>query len=1091
MKQFQFLVFLVALLLWGSLSAMAQSRFAVSGVVTDEHGESLPGVSVVEKDTHNGTVTDIDGRYALDLASGNGTIVFSYVGYQNRSIAVAGRHTVDVKLEVASQVLDDVVVVGYGTQKKVNLTGSVASINFGEKMEGRPIVSVSSALAGMAAGMTVSQSSGQPGSESASIRIRGNGTFNSNSPLILVDGIEWSLDNINPNDIESISVLKDASSAAIYGTRAANGVVLVTTKKGAGKPQVTYSYSAIRQTPYQNLKFVSDYARYMELANEACENMGTTVLFSQQSIDAWKAAKLNPNGTTANGVLNSVAYPNTDWFDELFETGWSQEHNLSVNGSGERAKYLISFGYLDNQGVMNRYNLDSSSQKFNFRTNVEGKITDWLSVGTRVYGQKQDYGMADLSTGFGYLYQTTPGVYVGKPYYWGRAALASEESSNANNLLYQMAFYTGYNTTWRLNATGYLILSPIKGLNVEATFNYSPTFTDISKYTRPNGDWDYVNDVRYRTNTLENATITNTSGRSWQQSAEIVARYNTTINKVHDLGALVGFSSQEYMDKSFSVSRKGAADWTLHELSTYETLTSTTSTSPAKWGLLSYFGRVNYAYKSRYLVEANLRADGSSRFGDENRWGYFPSFSAGWRLMEESFMEELNGSLLSNLKLRASWGRMGNNSIGNYDWMSNYVTGNVVIDGSGTNGLYQSSLSNKKLHWETTTTTDVGLDFGLFDNRLTGELDWYNKSTTDILYHPSIYLTMGTVSSAPANLGEVRNRGFELSLNWRDTIGKELQYSVGVNFAYNDNEVIRFKGKLNKYWETDSDGNKLNYVNNFSDVAESGFGGYICEGRRLGETYMYRVYRGTGKGYTGGTVDVNAGPKDGMIRTEEDMAWVKAMIEAGHTFGGMKTVSKSQLWYGDRLYADLNGDGNYGDSNDRDFTGHSYVPRFTLGINLAATYKNIDFSMIWSGAFGHYLSWTANYYNSTLVNHGYGIIEHIANDHYFYDPSNPTDSRTNLNGKYTRLTYGTVNNNNLQSDWNEYKADYLKLKNVQLGYTLPQNFTKKFFVSKLRAFVSMDNILTITGYPGMDPEIGTSIGYPLMRQISFGGQITF
>jgi TonB-linked SusC/RagA family outer membrane protein len=653
-----------------------------------------------------------------------------------------------------------------------------------------------------------------------------------------------------------------------------------------------------------------------------------------------------------------------------------------------------------------------------------------------------------------------------------------------------MAGSTGFNTVWRLNATGYLILSPLKGLNVEATFNYSPTFTDKSSYSRQNGYWDYVTDERFSESALEKASITNSSARTWQQSAEVVARYNTTINKAHDLGAMLGFSSMEYMSKSFSISRQGATDWALHELSTYETLTSSSSSSPAKWGLNSYFGRVNYAYKSRYLLEANLRADGSSRFGSDNRWGWFPSFSAGWRLMEESFMENLSDTF-SNLKLRASWGRMGNNSIGNYDWMANYVTGNVVMDGSGSKGLYRSSLSNSKLHWETTTTTDIGLDFGFFDNRLTGEVDWYNKYTTDILYHPATYLTMGVISSAPANLGKVRNRGVEVSLNWRDKIGKEFQYNAGVNFSYNDNKVLKFKGVLNKYWSTDADGNKVSYVNNFSDVAESGFGGYISEGRKLGETYMYRVYHGTGEGYTGGAVDVNAGPKDGMIRTEEDMKWVKAMIDSGYKFGGMSTISKDQLWYGDRLYADRNGDGNYGDTNDRDFTGHSYVPLYNLGINLGASYKNIDLSMVWSGAFGHYLSWTTSYYNTTLISHGYGIIQHIADDHYFYDPTNPDDARTNINGKYTRLTYGTVNNNNLQSDWNEYKANYLKLKNVQLGYTLPQSFTKKFCVGKLRAFVSMDNILTITSYPGMDPEIGTSIGYPLMRQISFGGQITF
>ena len=312
-----------------------------------------------------------------------------------------------------------------------------------------------------------------------------------------------------------------------------------------------------------------------------------------------------------------------------------------------------------------------------------------------------------------------------------------------------------------------------------------------------------------------------------------------------------------------------------------------------------------------------------------------------------------------------------------------------------------------------------------------------------------------------------------------------------MNFSFNANKVMKFKGELQKYWTYDAQGNKVSYVNNFSDVSESGFGGYICEGRQLGETYMYKVYRGSGEGYTGGAVDIHAGPKDGMIRTKEDMVWVQAMIDSGYSFGGMKTVATDQLWYGDILYADSNGDMNYGDTNDRDFSGHTSVPKFNLGFNCAFSYKNIDFSMLWSGAFGHYLNWNTDYYNSTLVSHGYGIIEHIADNHYFFDPSNPDDVRTNQWGKYPRLTYGTTYNNRIQSDWNEYKGDYFKLKNIQIGYTLPQRISSKFFVNKLRAFVSMDNILTITSYPGLDPEIGTAIGYPLMRQISFGGQITF
>ncbi|MDR2627782.1 MAG: TonB-dependent receptor [Dysgonamonadaceae bacterium] len=1081
------LSFILSLL---SASVWAQQSATVGGVVTDENYETLSGVSVSETGTSNGVITDVDGRYTIVLKSDKSSLTFRYMGYQAQTSAVNGQSKIDVQMTPESQLLDEVVVVGYGVQKKVNLTGAVSSINFSEQAGSRPIVNTSSALAGLAAGMNVRQGSGQPGSDGATIRVRGNGTFNTNSPLVLVDGIEWSMDDVNPNDIENISILKDAASTAIYGTRAANGVILVTTKNGKGKSKITYSYQGIVQNPYNRLSFVSDYARYMELVNEACDNVSTTRIFSETNIERWRAASLDPTGLNEYGVPNRVAYPNTNWFDAIFDTGFSQEHNISASGSTDKVNYLISAGYLDNQGIMNKYNLDSGTQKFNFRTNLEGKLLNWLTVGTRIFGQKQDYGMANISNGFNYLYQTTPGVYPGEPNFWGRPALSGEESSNANNLFGQMAGGTGFNTTYRLNASAWLIVSPFKGFSVEGTFNYSPVFTDRSSYSRPNGYWDYVSDTRYSESALENAGITNNTALNYRRNMELLARYNLNIKQEHEIGVLLGHSVSDYYSKGFSVTKKGATDWSLHDLSTYGELTSSGNTVPAKWALLSFFGRVNYSYNSRYLFEANLRADGSSRFGSETRWGYFPSFSGGWRVSEEAFMKDWE-TPLSYLKLRLSYGQTGNNSTGDYDWQANYATGNVVVDGLVGKGLVQKKISNSLLQWESTATTDIGVDFGLFKNRLTGELDLYDKYTTQILYAPELYLTMGVISASRENAGEVRNQGVELTLNWNDKIGKHFRYNIGFNASYNKNKVVKFKGELQKYWNYDASGNKTTFVNNFNNVAEGGFGGYLCESRQLGETYIRQVYRGSGEGYTGGAVDIHAGPKDGMIRTEKDLNWVRTMIASGYSFGGMTTISKDQLWYGDLLYEDSNGDKDYGNANDQEFSGHTNTPTCNFGLNLGASYRDFDFSMLWAASVGYYLLWNSDYYNSTLATHGYGIIQHIADDHYFYDPNNPDDPRTNINGKYPRLTYGTTYNNRVLSDFYEYKGDYLKLKNIQLGYTLPAKISGKLFVGRLRTYVSMENILTITSYPGLDPEIGTAIGYPLMRQISFGAQITF
>ena len=541
----------------------------------------------------------------------------------------------------------------------------------------------------------------------------------------------------------------------------------------------------------------------------------------------------------------------------------------------------------------------------------------------------------------------------------------------------------------------------------------------------------------------------------------------------------------EYRTWGWGVSKQGATDWTLNDLGTYETLSGSSSTAKNGWGLRSYFGRVNYAYKNRYLFEANLRADGSSRFGSNNRYGIFPSFSAGWKIHEERFMEGTE-DWLSNLKLRASWGKAGNNQgIGNYAWQAVYATQNVVVDGSGSKGLYISSLSNADLKWETTATTDIGLDMGFFDNRLTAEIDYYRKNTTDILYTPTIYMTMGEVSGVPSNLGSVVNKGVELALNWKSRIGKDFSYYAGVNFSFNNNRVTRFKGVLVKTW---TDGV---YTNNLSDVTAGYGSGKLCEGHALGEHYLRRLYKGNGRGYRGGAVDVNAGPKDGMIRTQQDFEWVQAMLETGYTFNGVTALSKDQLWYGDLIYADRNGDGNYGDDNDMDFNGRTSTPSYNLGVNLGFAWKGLDFNMTWSGAFDYYIIWNALYYNGTQTTNGHGISERVADNHYFFDPENPADARTNLKGAYPRLTFGTPGDNRQASEFYEYKGDYLKLKNVQIGYTLPSRITKKFYVQQLRFFVSGENLLTITDYPGLDPEKGSAIGYPLMRSVTFGAQITF
>lgn len=348
---------------------------------------------------------------------------------------------------------------------------------------------------------------------------------------------------------------------------------------------------------------------------------------------------------------------------------------------------------------------------------------------------------------------------------------------------------------------------------------------------------------------------------------------------------------------------------------------------------------------------------------------------------------------------------------------------------------------------------------------------------------------MGNVTGATENIAKVSNRGIELSLSWQDTVG-DFYYKVGGNFSFNDNRVDKYLGTLQRYWEYDKDGNPVNFYSNYGDVAQSGFGGLILEGRMLGEMYVRNLYHGDGS-YSGGKPTLTDGPKDGMIRTEQDMEWVQAMIASGYKFSGGSVVSKDQLWYGDLIYEDANGDGNFGDTNDLNLTGVSSLPKYNFGFNISCSYKGIDFYMLWAGAAGFSLYWNHAQYNGTQTKNGYAICERIANDHYFYDPQNPSDPRTNINATYPRLTDQTQRNNAASSKYWIYKGDYLKLKNAQIGYTLPKKLTSKILVNKLRIYLSGENLFTLTKFPGLDPEIGTAVTYPLIRQFAVGVQVTF
>ena len=1049
-----------------------QAKKDIKGVVTDKNGEPIPGANIIEKgNPTNGTITDVDGNYTLSV-SGNSVLVASYIGYNRIEIQVKDRSVVDITLSEDTQALEEVVVVGYSTQKKVNLTGSVSTVNF-EEMSSRPVTDASQALSSASPGLQIMQSSGQPNAESFSYNIRGVGTLNSSSPLILVDGMEQSISMVNPSDIANVSILKDAASCAIYGNRGANGVILITTKNGTeGKISVTYDGTVSYNEPFKIVHTISDYVQYMKLMNESSNNLGNSDIFSRSSIDLWEAAKADPNGISASGYPNYVAYPNTDWWDEIYTKQWMQKHTISLNGKEKKTGYSMSFSYIDNPGIMK----NTGYNRYMGRVNLYSDITDWLRVGTRTSGNVTDQEVSVTSyNGSSHINsmnteKMVPCIY---PYYDGKygAPEGPEEDPQSHNGLWD-------NVLW---------YAQVKFLKY-FTYNFDFYYQDLRRERKVSdasiGKFSFSKGA-YSTGADDPSTLYTRMyyTRTNRTKLNHLLNYNQSFG-IHDVSAMVGYEEETYDYRETNVSKLGLTDAAVNDLDAATTPYSTAGYG-TEYAARSVFGRANYAYKSRYLLEFNLRYDGSSRFSPDYRWGAFPSFSAGWRMNEELWLKPVQW--LTNLKLRASWGKLGNNAIGNYDWQSVYSAANYSTGQALTSGIAITSIANAALTWEETAVTNVGLDFGFFDNTLHGNIDVYNKLTTGILYTPDMYMVMGNATAPKANIAEVTNRGVELELGWRDNIGRDFSYSIKGQFSFNKNFVSKYKGKLEKGWNK----GHTEYSTNIGDVS-TGSTTRVIEGRQINEFYLPNVYNGNGSYFNAdGTVNINGGPKDGMIRTENDMQWLQAMQAAGYTFQPYNNIAKNALWYGEYIYADANGDGVYGNSYDSEFQGTSTTPKYNFGIQASANWKDFDFSMTWGGSAGFSIYYYGKARNSSETTYGYAIPDAVANDHYFYDPENPSDPRTNQSSKQPRLVNVSGAQSSASSSLHLEKGNFIKLRNLTLGYTMPKSISKKFYVERLRVYASGENLFAITGFSGMDPEMRVSMGYSTMRQYAFGINLTF
>ena len=980
--------------------------------------------------------------------------------------------------------MEEVVVVGYSTQKKVNLTGSVSTVNF-EEMSSRPVTDASQALSSASPGLQIMQSSGQPNAESFSYNIRGVGTLNSSSPLILVDGMEQSISMVNPSDIANVSILKDAASCAIYGNRGANGVILITTKNGTeGKISVTYDGTVSYNEPFKIVHTISDYVLYMKLMNESSNNLGNSDMFSQSSIDLWEAAKADPNGISASGYPNYVAYPNTDWWDEIYTKQWMQKHTISLNGKEKKTGYSMSFSYIDNPGIMK----NTGYNRYMGRVNLYSDITDWLRVGTRTSGNVTDQEVSVTSyNGSSHINsmnteKMVPCIY---PYYDGKygAPEGPEEDPQSHNGLWDNVL-NGFDKYSQLYTEWYAQVKFLKYF----TYNFDFYYQDLRRERKVSdasiGKFSFSKGT-YSTGANDPSTLYTRMyyTRTNRTKLNHLLNYNQSFG-IHDVSAMVGYEEETYDYRETNVSKLGLTDAAVNDLNAATTPYSTAGYG-TEYAARSVFGRANYAYKSRYLLEFNLRYDGSSRFSPDYRWGAFPSFSAGWRMNEESWLKPVQW--LTNLKLRASWGKLGNNAIGNYDWQSVYSAANYSTGQALTSGIAITSIANAALTWEETAVTNVGLDFGFFDNKLNGNMDVYNKLTTGILYTPDMYMVMGNATAPKANIAEVTNRGIELELGWRDNIGKDFSYSIKGQFSFNKNFVSKYKGKLEKGWNKEH----TEYSTNIGDVS-TGSTTRVIEGRQINEFYLPNVYNGNGSYFNAdGTVNINGGPKDGMIRTENDMQWLQAMQAAGYTFQPYNNIAKNALWYGEYIYADANGDGVYGNSYDSEFQGTSTTPKYNFGIQASANWKDFDLSMTWGGSAGFSIYYYGKARNSSETTYGYAIPDAVANDHYFYDPENPSDPRTNLSSKQPRLVNVSGAQSSASSSLHLEKGNFIKLRNLTLGYTMPKSISKKFYVERLRVYASGENLFAITGFSGMDPEMRVSMGYSTMRQYAFGINLTF
>ena len=1062
------LVYLFSLLIMiGSATVAKGSSFSNDGppqdltisgnVVSKADKLPIPGVTIIEKGTQNGVVTDFDGNYEITISAPDAILVFSYVGYKTQEIPVKGKQTINVSLSEDLAELDEVVVVGYGQKKKVNLTGAVASVD--EKtFESRPVQNATQMLQGEVAGLNITQSSGGSLEDNPSINIRGIATIGSGStgsPLILIDGMEGDINSINPQDIASVSVLKDAAASSIYGSRAPFGVILITTKKGKeGAPVVNYNNSFRISSPI-NMPDMMDSYTFALFFNDANINGGYGPFFSEERVQRIKdyqngiintSTIPNPNNSSrwADGYADGNA--NTDWYDALYrDHSFSQEHNLSVKGGSDAITYYVSGNFLDQNGLM-EFNRDEFN-RYTTTAKINAQITDWASLNVSNRFVREDYGRPSRLSG-GLFQDLARQGWPVLPLYDPNGYLYSSPSpalgisnggrdKSQKDWLYQQA---------------QLVLNPLEGWQIFGEFNYR---------TQNNfRHWDVLK--TYNHDVEGNPYVYNSSSQVHEEAfrenyfnTNIYTKYHLNLNENHNLDFMVGFQSELNKYRNVTAQRDGVLlpsspvlDLTSGTDSNGNIVAPSVSGQYQNWATEGYFSRLNYNYMEKYLLEINMRYDGTSRYRGDKRWQWFPSVSAGWNIAKESFWETVTDEI-ETLKLRGSWGELGNQNTS--DWYPTYITmpvgtanGSWLVNGTRPNTSSAPGLVSQSLTWERVRSWNLGLDVSAFNNRLTSSFDYYTRKTLDMVGPaPELPVILGTAVPSTNNT-DLKTYGFEFNLSWRDRLKNDFGYQVQVTLSDSQTEITRYP-------------NETNSLDTYR------------KGQTMGEIWGYETL--------------------GIAKSDEEMDNHLSSLPNG----GQDALG-SQWAAGDIMYKDLNGDGKVDSGSwtadepgDRRIIGNS-TPRFPFSFTLSADWKGFDVRAFFQGVMkrdyfqGSYYFWGAY---SWGVWWSTGFTQH--EDYFRADTDHPLGQ--NLDSYYPRPLF---NGKNQQAQTRYLQdASYMRLKNFQLGYTIPSELAQKLHLDKLRIYVAGENLWTLTNLSDIfDPEtIGGGYGgnvYPLSKTISAG-----